>query len=327
MPRTRYLAAALACALFAVFAFAASAGAAITTRTVEYGPWTIPAGTGDPHPANHEDMGMIANEIRSNVAKPCTDCDIIGMDAELVYAADGREANLNTGPMLHHMLLAATGGGKSDLICNGTTVGFLGERFFAAGNERTGVDIQSLPYGYYITRSDSWNLVVDLMNWQTTSKTVKLRVTYKYATSTDATSRENVRPMWLDADGCSTDSYISVPNTGITDHHRDITAPIRGNVIGAAGHIHDHGTNVELTNNSAGEALICNSVARTGESAGYITPDGRSHVSSMSVCLGNPLARVAAGNRLRLHTIYNVPSTHNPINDAMGIMLTYIDPT
>jgi hypothetical protein len=326
MHRTRLLVA-LVCALGTMFAFAASANAAITTRTVEYGPWTIPAGNGDPHPANHEDMGSISNEIRFGVAKPCTDCDIIGMDAELVYSADGREANLNTGPMLHHMVLGATGGGKADLMCNGTTVGLLGERFFAAGNERTGLDIQSLPYGYYITRSDSWNLVVDLMNWATTSKTVKIRVTFKYGTGSDSTGRENVRPLWIDADGCSTDSYISVPNTGITDNHRDVRAPISGNVIAAVGHIHDHGTNVELTNESAGSALICNSVARTGESAGYITPDGRSHVSSMSVCTGNPIARIASGNTLRLHTIYNVPSTHHPIDDAMGIMLTFVDPT
>jgi hypothetical protein len=52
----RYVAA-LACALFAVLAFAATAGATITTTTVEYGPWTIPAGNGPlgepaaPHPS------------------------------------------------------------------------------------------------------------------------------------------------------------------------------------------------------------------------------------------------------------------------------------
>jgi hypothetical protein len=324
MPRTRYLAA-LACALVAIFACSGTAGAAITTRVVEYGPWTIPAGGGDPH--DHDSMGQIPNRIISNVAKPCTDCDIIGVDPELVYSSDGSEANVNTGPMLHHALLAATGGGKADLMCSGTFVGFLGERFFATGNERTPVDVQSMNYGYYITRSDSWNLVIDLMNWATTTKTVKLKITWKYATGADATNRTDVRPMWIDADGCSTDSYISVPNTGLTDTHRDVRAPITGNIIGVAGHIHDHGVNVELTNESAGSALICNSVARYGESAGYITPDGRTHVSSMNVCLGDPLARVSRGNSLRLHTIYNVPSTHEALDDAMGIMLAYIDPT
>ena len=32
-------------------------------------------------------------------------------------------------------------------------------------------------------------MVFDLMNWATTSKTVKIRMTWKYATGTDATSR------------------------------------------------------------------------------------------------------------------------------------------
>jgi hypothetical protein len=166
-------------------------------------------------------------------------------------------------------------------------------------------------------------MVVDLMNWQTTTKTVKIRVTFKYATGSDATSRTNLRPWWLDEDGCSTDSLISVP-LGFSDTHRDIRAPSSGRVIAAAGHIHDHGVNVELTNNSSREALICNSVARYGETPGYVTPDGRTHVSSMSTCIGNPVASVTSGNTLRLHTIYEVPLTHDPIDDAMGIMLVFI---
>ena len=104
MPRMRYIAA-LACALFAVLALAATAGATITTRTVEYGPWTIPAGNGDPH--DHDNAGMISNEIRSNVARPCTGCKLIAIDPEMVDASTGREVNMRTGPMLHHFLFAA----------------------------------------------------------------------------------------------------------------------------------------------------------------------------------------------------------------------------
>src|SRR5829696_127215 len=317
MPRTRYVAA-LACALFAVFAFAATAGATITTRTIDYGPWTIPAGNGDPHPADHTLMGMIENQIVQNVAKPCTSCKIIGVTPDLVYS-DGTRANIDRGPMLHHFMLATQASGKSDLTCAGTTVGLLGQRFFAAGNERTPIDIQSLPYGYDIGSSETFNMVIDLMNWATTSKTVKIRITWKYATGTDSTSRSPLRPMWLDADGCSTDSLITVPE-GISDTHRDISAPISGRVIAAAGHIHDHGVNVELTNQSAGGAMICNSVARAGENAEYITTlDGRRHISSMSTCIGNPVASITRGNSLRLHTNYNVPVGHGAIDDAMGI--------
>jgi hypothetical protein len=321
MPRTRCLAA-LAAALFAVFAFSATAAATITSTTIDYGPWTIPAGGGDPH--DHETMGAIVNDIDFGVTKPCTNCDIIAIDPELIYS-EGREANLNTGPMLHHFVFAADGNGKDDLLCERDTVGLLGERFFASGNERTPIDVSAIDYGYNVASSgETWNMVTDLMNWETTSKRVEIRVRFTYATGSDATSRDNITPMWLDADGCSTDSLITVPE-GFSDTHRDIRSPISGNVIAAAGHIHDHGVNVELTNNSRSEALICNSVARFGETEGYRTPDGRSHVSSMSTCIRDPVASISSGNTLRLHTIYEVPAGHHGLEEMMGIMIAWVD--
>jgi hypothetical protein len=310
----------LACAIVAVLVPAAVAQATITTRTIDYGPYTIPAGNGDPH--DHDNMGQIANRITTNVAKPCTNCDITAIRPDLVYT-DGREANLDSGPMLHHALFAATGGGKADAVCNGTPVGTLGERFFATGNERTDVDLGALRYGYEVGRSETWNMVIDLMNWQTTSKTVRLRITYTYATGTDATSRARLRPVWLDVDGCSTDSLIAVPE-GISDTHYDWSVNVPGRLILTAGHIHDHGVNMELTNESAGGASLCNSVAGYGETPGYVTPDGRRHVSSMTVCRADPIATLTSGQRLRTHTNYNVPAGHHPIDDAMGIMLLYI---
>jgi hypothetical protein len=311
----------LVCAL-ALFALPATANAAITTTTLEYGPWTIPAGNGDPH--DHDGMGMITNQIVQNITKPCTGCTIIGVTPDLVYT-DGSDANLDTGPMLHHAAFFAQSSGKTDATCGNSGPGLLGERFFAAGNERTAVDLSSLPYGYKVNSSETWNMVIDLMNWQTTSKTVKLKMTVKYATGTDHTSRAPLRPVWLDADGCSFDSLISVPE-GLSDTHRDWKATFGGKLIAAAGHIHDHGVNIEVTNKSAGESLLCNSVAGYG-GPGYETPDGRKHVSSMGVCTGNPIATINKGNTLRLHTIYNVPAGHHPIDDAMGIAILYVNPS
>jgi hypothetical protein len=316
----RYVAA-LACALFAVFALAATAGATITTTTVEYGPWTIPAGNGDPH--DHDNAGMIANEIRTRVARPCSGCKLIAIDPEMVDATTGREVNMNTGPMLHHFLFAASN--RRDLTCPSSGSGLLGQRFFASGNERTAIDIERLSYGYEVEASDSWTMVVDLMNWSTETRRVKIKVTFKYATGSDATSRTNLRPWWLDVDGCSLDSLIEVP-IGISDTHREIRAPSAGRLIAAAGHIHDHGVNVELTNQSSREALICNSVSRSGETAAYISPEGRRSISSMSTCIGTPVAEISSGNTLRLHVHYDVPVGHPAIDDAMGIMLAFVAP-
>lgn len=311
----------LVCAL-ALFAVPATANAAIQSTTIDYGSFTIPAGNGDPH--DHDAMGHINNQIVQNITKPCTGCSIIGATPDLVYTS-GAKATISEGPMLHHAAFMAQSSGKVDATCGNSGPGILGERFFASGDERTAVDLQSLPYGYKINSSETWNMVVDLMNWATTSKTVKVRVTWKYATGTDHTSRASLRPVWFDADGCSFDSLISVPN-GLSDTHRDWKTTFGGKLIAAAGHIHDHGVNIEVTNKSAGEALLCNSVAGYG-GPGYETPDGRKHVSSMGVCTGNPIASITKGQTLRLHGIYNVPETHHPIDDAMAIAILYINPS
>lgn len=322
MPALKRLAM-LVCA-FALFALPATANAAITTATKEYGPYTIPAGGGDPH--NHETMGAIENQIAFNISKPCTDCTLIGATPDLVYE-NGTKANITDGPMLHHAVFMAQSSGKVDATCGNNGPGQLGERFFATGNERTAIDLESLNYGYKINSSETWNMVYDLMNWETTSKKVKIKVAWKYATGDDHSERTGLRPVWLDADGCSMDSLISVPS-GISDTHFDWKTTFGGNMIAAAGHIHDHGVNVEVTNKSAGEELLCNSEAGYG-GTGYVThSDGRSHVSSMGVCKGNPLgATIEKGDTLRLHGTYNVPEGHHEINDAMIIALAYIDPS
>ncbi|MDQ2631399.1 MAG: hypothetical protein M3Y75_10600, partial [Actinomycetota bacterium] len=167
----------LVCAL-AVLAVPATANAAIVTKTIDYGPYTIPAGNGDPH--DHAGMGAITNKIVNNISKPCTGCSIIGVTPDLVYE-NGTKANITEGPMLHHAMFTAQSSGKSDVTCAGKGPGLLGERFFASGNERTPVDLQSLPYGYKVNSTETWNMVFDLMNWATTSKTVKIRMTWKYA--------------------------------------------------------------------------------------------------------------------------------------------------
>jgi Stress up-regulated Nod 19 len=300
----------------------AAAQATITTKTIEYGPYTIPAGSGDPH--NHDAMGEIDNQIVSNVAKPCTGCTLIGVTPDLVYT-DGTRATISTGPMLHHAMFTAQSSGKSDVTCPGKGPGLLGERFFASGDERTAVDLQSLPYGYKINSSETWNMVIHLMNWETVTKTVKIKMTYKYATGSDHTSRAPLRPVWLDQAQCSLDSLITVPE-GESDFHYDWKATFSGKLIAAAGHIHDHGVNDELTNQSTGGTLLCNSVAGYG-GPGYETFDGRKHISSMSVCTGNPISTISKNQTLRLHTIYNVPAGHGAIDNAMGIMIAYINPS
>src|ERR671919_3179154 len=96
------------------------------TRTIRYGPYTIPAGT--------MDMPGSIDRVKLAVKRPCWDCYITGFKANLRYA-NGSTANHHTGIMLHHVVLANQW--RSDATCSGTWLGLSGGGFFPSGHGRT----------------------------------------------------------------------------------------------------------------------------------------------------------------------------------------------
>jgi hypothetical protein len=276
-----------------------SAYAAEYTKTVRYGPFTIPAGT-------HDDPGMIHNQLRLGVTRPCLDCYITSFTPDLVYA-DGTQATLAKGAMLHHAVW--TSQWRTDATCGNQWLGLAGERFFASGDERTAVRFPA-GYGYRVRWYDSWNLLVDLMNHTAASQTVYVKVTFTYRPSW--ASVKPLKPVWLDIDQCG-DSEYSIP-AGPSDTHRDWTVNVPGKVVAMLGHVHGHGVAVEATNESRGSASICRSVAT-------LDPTDVHRVAAMSTCVADPVATLAQGEVVRLHSEYN--STH-AADDVMGIMLGYI---
>jgi hypothetical protein len=279
-----------------------AATSATYTKTVRYGPFTIPAGT-------MTDPGMIHNQLRFGVQRPCLDCFITSFTPDLVYG-DGSRATMATGPMLHHAVW--TSQFQRDATCGSTLLGLAGERFFASGNERTAIAFPA-GYGYRVRWYDSWNMLIDLMNHSTTSKTVYVQVTYTYRPSWEPVQR--LKPVWLDIDQCG-DSEYSIP-AGYSDTHRDWKATVPGKVVAMIGHVHGHGIAVEATNESRDGASICRSVAT-------LDPADVHSVLAMSTCTGDPLATLAYGDVVRLHSEYN--STH-AASDVMGIMLGYVNPS
>lgn len=284
-------------------AVAAPAHAVTYTKTVRYGPYTIPAGT-------MTDPGMVHNRLRLGVARPCTDCYITSFKPDLVYA-DGTRADMNSGPMLHHAVL--TSQWRPDATCSNAWLGLAGERFFASGDERTNIAFPP-GYGYRVRWYDSWNLLVDLMNHATTSKTVYFQVTVTYRPWWE--SVKLLKPVWLDIDQCG-DSEYAIP-AGFSDMHWDWKVNVPGKVVAVIGHLHGHGIAVEATNESRGGASICRSTAT-------LDPTDVHSVLAMSTCTGDPsLATISTGQTVRLHSEYN--SAH-AANDVMGIMLGYIHPS
>jgi Stress up-regulated Nod 19 len=279
-----------------------ASAARAATKSVLYGPFTIPAGT-------DVDPGMVHNKLKFAVQRPCLDCHITGFKPDLVYP-DGTRATMDDGAMLHHFVL--TSQFRRDATCGNDWLGLAGERFFASGDERTAISFPD-GYGYRVRWYDSWNLLVDLMNHSTSEQNVYVKVTYTYRSSWEPVKR--LRPVWLDIDQCG-DSEYSIP-AGFSDTHWDWNVNVPGKVVAAIGHLHGHGVAIEATNESREGESICKSTAT-------LDPTDVHRVLSMSTCTGDPLAQLGQGEIVRLHSMYQ--SSH-PADDVMGIMLMYVHPS
>lgn len=301
MPRVRLL-----CLLAALFALAvpAAAGAAVATKTVRYGPFTVPGMMGmDTSHMTPSHMGAMKTFATGLAERPCRNCWVVGAQAQLTDAA-GADVNMASGAMLHHIVVFNHG--RNDLLCRRWP-----ERAFASGNERTPMRLPGGD-GYRIDSKDQWSTLIDLMNMGMQPRTLFVDVTYRY---TRTRGTRAVRPLWLDMNECGNSEY-AIP-AGLSDSHRDFRAPISGRLVAVAGHIHDDGVRTVLHNRSTGKT-ICTSTAGYGRNPAY---DG--HIESMTGCLDPRHGRISAGDLLRLDTIYDSPI---PQPDVMGIMLGYLRP-
>jgi hypothetical protein len=290
------------------------------TTTIKYGPYTIPAAT------SAEKMGMIHNNIAANVARPCNNCYITGMQAGLLTAADNQEANVDKGLWLHHMVMFDSS--KQDVTCPGVGVGALGQRFFSSGNERTPTKAGG-PYGFKQGTNASWTLIYDLMNMNAQAKQVYITVTYDYV-PLDTPNMVEITPVWFDINQCSTSERPA--KTGQYSYEWGTKASKPGRLIGIGGHLHDGGTNLTLTQNGQ---LVCDSRATYGGDPKFIEPassmhmPGMGHISKMSLCQGtrdNPVISFATGDELKITAYYDADAHMQMGTDPiMGIAIGYVD--
>ncbi len=281
--------------------------------TVRYGPFLLPpsslGGSNIPH----------FNRILTNVAKPCSDCYITGMVPDLVYE-DGTSANLDTGPMLHHAVWMQRG--KADATCGDESATLLGpfsgpltggERFFAAGNERTG-GLLPQGFGYYVSSNpmDVWSMVVELMNYSEASRMVYITLDATYRPAAKGEMKK-VTPLWLDQKNCGTSEY-SIPAGPYQSEWRWVSN-LTGRMIATFGHVHDGGIKTVLANSATGRE-ICSSVAGYGTKPAYM-----GSIESMSGCVWDSVGTMRAGETLTMITYYN---STVPADNVMGIMLAYV---
>ncbi|MFF3326763.1 hypothetical protein [Streptomyces sp. NPDC002889] len=274
-------------------------GAQVTT--VRYGPFTIPAASGHDH-------GETGNRLSFNVQKPCDDCYITGFKPNLVYA-DGSNANVNTGPMLHHMVMGNHW--KNDVVCNGP------QRIFASGNERVESVLPS-GYGIKVGRGERWNMLYDLMNHASQNKTVYISVTYTHESATGS-SLKPVTPIWMDAGGCLGSVY-DAPE-GVSEKTRRWRSTISGTLVHMRGHLHHGGHSVRTENLGTGKVL-CNIVAEEGGSPEFIDIHGNTEISDMPPCSGDSLGTIQRGDVLQITSRYEIDGHSH--DDVMGIMAGWV---
>jgi hypothetical protein len=277
--------------------------------TVRYGPIPVlPALLGKPT-ATIAGAPLVAD--LPLLPMPCANCYVTGTTIDMVYD-NGQSANLDTGVMLHHLVLFQPM--LPDTTCARTTpIGFMGQRFFASGNERTP---GALPAGYGVHFGGGpLGAFFEIMNHSDQLKVVYL--TAQVSWLPDSTpGMKAVTPVWFDQNNCSTSTF-AIP-AGPSESVWTWQSPVTGRFVAAGGHVHDGGVKTVLSNQSTSRQ-ICSSVAGYGSKPAYM-----GSIESMSVCSWDRLGTVRAGERLALTTHYNSSA---PQSDAMGIMIAYLYPT
>jgi hypothetical protein len=296
----------------------ASASAKPAVTTVKVGPFVLA-----PAP-----VGTVPNQNRviPEIDKPCSDCFITSVVPHLVYA-DGSNADMDTGVMLHHLVIVEPG--KTDVTCARTEgIGAAGRRIFASGNERTPI---TLPDGFgFKVEKEKWAGIIELMNHSDQPKTVYFTADVTHVPA-KTSGMKPVTPVWLDVNNCS-DSQYSVPK-GKSATPWNWMSTITGRVIAAGGHVHAGGQGLTL-DNATTKQRICSSRATYGMDMagmqGMTDTPGMGHsmdasmkamdgmVTKMSTCSWDSLGVIHQGDDLRLTSLYDAPHS---LHGVMGIML------
>lgn len=282
------------------------------SKTILYGPYTVPAAVGD------ED-GRTRNTIERNIEFPCKDCMMTKMVPSMVYE-DGSNANVDTGPGLHHLVMLNNK--ATDATCGGSFPNpsmFLGERFAAAGNERTVIEFPP-SFGYPVAADANITMISDLMNHAEQERTVFIKVEYDFVPNNGASTLTPVRPVWMDVAPCSSilDTYEVEQGEVKTSSEWEVNVP--GTVVSMGGHLHNDGVTLTAVNESTGKVL-CDSTAAYGTKKDFVNVHGEAELSTMKTCIDDSLGTVERGQKVKLTSTYD---STIPRDDVMGIMVTYI---
>jgi hypothetical protein len=238
------------------------------------------------------ESGMLWNFPDLNIPKPCTECTIIKQWAGLEFP-DGRNANIDSGLWLHHMVQLTIGSGRWDPTCVGksslphfdvNSSPQNSERYFSSGNERTQIHLDILApgatkWGYHLKSSDKYGFIVDLMNMNMEDKVVFLTMTYDFLDGPLPAGWDDVKVVWFDVNQCGTSEVRPLKQNGqftITSYRW--VPNFAGKILGVGGHLHDGGIAVNVNYNTG--KTLCSSKAGYAEKDEFIQKNTMNHGSS-----------------------------------------------
>ncbi|KAF2666057.1 hypothetical protein BT63DRAFT_458422 [Microthyrium microscopicum] len=308
------------------------------------------------------ESGMLWNYPDLAIPKPCTECTIVAQVAGLEYP-DGKNANINTGMWLHHMVQLAIGPGRWDPTCYGrmslphfdvNASPSNSERYFSSGNERTLVPLDilgtSTNWGYHVKSTDKFGFIVDLMNMNMEDKTVYLTMTYDIVDGPLPAGWKDVKVVWFDANQCGTSEVMPPKQSGSFTITSGKWVPnFEGEPLGIGAHLHDGGASAEVMYGPG--KSFCKSNAAYAEKPEYIAgshamanaqPGGHAHgvaskhISSMTVCFtdgkggGIPVQKLSKDQSWFIQGRYDYDANEGNKNgggtqdEVMAIALMYV---
>lgn len=145
-------------------------------------------------------------------------------------------------------MLLNSGSGRSDPTCKFAftslphwVVGYSpssSERLWASGNERSPIDFAGWNItnaGYKINYSDSFSMIVDLMNMTPQTQTRYVVIKFDYVDGKPSGMKE-IQPVWLDIDQCGFSEAFAKSQTGAyTISSTSWRTPLSGELLGVGG--------------------------------------------------------------------------------------------
>ncbi|NLT06189.1 MAG: hypothetical protein GXY03_07740 [Solirubrobacterales bacterium] len=287
------------------------------TETFRYGPIEI-----GPYQVLQKDLQL-------GIPKPQVDGYVTDMEVDVVDA-DGVQVPISR-LMLHHIVFANLGdriGAKHDGTCNSftafdyrTQIPALGERFYAAGEERAKLKLPD-GYGYPMKGADQWAMTLMVMNHRAVRDSAFVQYTVTY----DTEPRTPVTPYWLDVRDCLADPVYDVPGNGrrgsTHTESKAWTVPASGRLVAAAGHVHGGARNLTLNRGDCQLYASRPTWGGRGHPFYRVKPilhePGPVHMTGFTSEAGFP---VRAGERLRLDSNYDNSRLHTRV---MGIMIVFL---